>query len=118
MVELARAAFPDFFREHTPALGAYLGIFDGAELVAMAGERMALNGMREISGVCTHPRHAGRGYARRLTGALMDAHRRRGLTSFLHVSDTNTVARRLYESMGLIVRASLRLGKIERESLA
>jgi hypothetical protein len=42
---------------------------------------------------------------------------RRGLTSFLHVSDTNTVARKLYESMGLAVRASLRLGKIERESI-
>jgi ribosomal protein S18 acetylase RimI-like enzyme len=115
MLQLARAAFPDFFRERTAELGTYLGIFTGAELVAMAGERMALEGMREISGVCTHPQHVGRGFARRLTGALLEAHRRRGLTSFLHVGDTNTVARNLYESMGLIVRASLRLGKVERE---
>jgi len=114
MVALMQIAFPDFFRERTAELGEYLGIFDGADLVAMAGERLALDGMQEISGVCTHPEFAGRGYARRLTQALMRRQRRRGVRSFLHVSEENAVARRLYESMGFVVRAGLPIAKIAR----
>jgi len=116
MLALTRIAFPDYFRERTAELGVYLGIFSGAELVAMAGERLALDGMQEISGVCTHPDHAGRGHARRLTCALMRRHIERGVDSFLHVSEGNVAARRLYESMGFVVRASLPLGKIVREA--
>jgi GNAT superfamily N-acetyltransferase len=114
MRELTQIAFPDFFRERTPELGLYLGIYDGPRLVAMAGERLALSGLQEISGVCTHPDFAGRGHARRLTRALLSRHRRRGVGSFLHVSEGNAGARRLYESMGFVVRASLLMCKIER----
>lgn len=117
MRELTQIAFPDFFRERTAELGLYLGIYDGATLVAMAGERLALPGLQEISGVCTHPDHAGRGHARRLTRALMSRHRRRGVGSFLHVSEGNSGARRLYESMGFRVRVSLEMCKIERVAL-
>jgi len=113
MRELTQIAFPDFFRERTAELGIYLGIFDGAKLIAMAGERMALAGLQEISGVCTHPHYTGRGHARGLTNALMRRHRRRGVGSFLHVSEGNSVARRLYESMGFVVRASLPMCKVE-----
>jgi GNAT superfamily N-acetyltransferase len=113
MLELARAAFPDYFRERTAELGLYLGIFSGARLVAMAGERLAVDGWQEISGVCTHPEFGGRGYARRLTLALMIRHRQRGVASFLHVSEGNAVARRLYESMGFEARVSLPLAKLE-----
>jgi GNAT superfamily N-acetyltransferase len=114
MRELTQIAFPDFFRERTPELGLYLGVYDGAKLIAMAGERMALTGLQEISGVCTHPDHAGRGHARRLTNALLSRHRRRGVGSFLHVSEGNAAARRLYESMGFAVRAKLPMCKVER----
>jgi ribosomal protein S18 acetylase RimI-like enzyme len=114
MRELTQIAFPDFFRERTPELGLYLGLYEGGRLVAMAGERLALPGLQEISGVCTHPDFAGRGHARRLTRALMARHRRRGIGSFLHVSEGNAVARRLYESMGFVVRASLGMCKVER----
>jgi ribosomal protein S18 acetylase RimI-like enzyme len=116
MLALMRIAFPDFFRERTAELGEYLGIFDGGNLVAMAGERLALDGLQEISGVCTHPDFVGRGNARRLTQALMRRHRRRGVGSFLHVSEENVAARRLYESMGFVVRASLPIGKIDRRN--
>jgi ribosomal protein S18 acetylase RimI-like enzyme len=116
MLALTRAAFPDYFRERTADLGTYLGIFSGAQLVAMAGERLALDGWQEISGVCTHPAFMGRGYARRLTQALMHRHRHRGVQSFLHVSEANLAARRLYESMGFVARASLALAKIGRAS--
>ncbi len=77
MRALAQIAFPDFFRERTAELGLYLGIYEGAKLVAMAGERLALSGLQEISGVCTHPDFTGRGHARRLTRALLGRHRRR-----------------------------------------
>jgi ribosomal protein S18 acetylase RimI-like enzyme len=114
MRELTQIAFPDFFRERTPELGLYLGVYDGAKLIAMAGERMALTGLQEISGVCTHPDYAGRGHARRLTNALLSRHRRRGVGSCLHVSEGNAAARRLYESMGFSVRAQLPMCKVER----
>jgi ribosomal protein S18 acetylase RimI-like enzyme len=113
MLALTRIAFPDYFRERTAELGVYLGIFAGPRLVAMAGERLAVGGMQEISGVCTHPEFAGRGYARRLTQALLRRHRRRGVGSFLHVSESNAAARRLYESMGFEARAALPLARIE-----
>ena len=116
MRELTRIAFPDFFRERTPELGAYLGIFAGERLIAMAGERMALPGLQEISGVCTHPDFAGRGHARRLTRALMIRQRRRGVDSFLHVSEGNEGARRLYDSMGFEARASLLMCKVDRRA--
>jgi ribosomal protein S18 acetylase RimI-like enzyme len=114
MHELTRLAFPDFFRERTAELGLYLGIYEGATLIAMAGERMALAGLQEISGVCTHPSFGGRGHARRLTRALLTRHRRRGVASFLHVSEGNAGARRLYDSMGFVTRASLAMCKVER----
>ncbi len=114
MRELTRIAFPDFFRERTAELGLYLGIYEGGRLVAMAGERLALPGLQEISGVCTHPDYGGRGLARGLTRALMTRHLRRGVGSFLHVSEGNTAARRLYESMGFAVRTSLAMCKVER----
>jgi ribosomal protein S18 acetylase RimI-like enzyme len=114
MRQLTQIAFPDFFRERTGELGLYLGIYEGDKLVAMAGERLALTGWQEISGVCTHPDFAGRGHARRLTRALLSRHRRRGIRSFLHVSEGNTAARRLYDSMDFVVRASLPMCKVER----
>ena len=36
-------------------LGSYLGIRHAGTLIAMAGERMRLDGFTEISAVCTHP---------------------------------------------------------------
>jgi GNAT superfamily N-acetyltransferase len=116
MRELTQIAFPEFFRERTAELGLYLGIYEGARLIAMAGERLALTGLQEISGVCTHPDFAGRGHARRLTRALLSRHRRRGVASFLHVSEGNAGARRLYGSMGFVVRASLLMCKVERRA--
>jgi len=114
MRELMQIAFPDFFRERTAELGLYLGVYEGGRLIAMAGERLALPGWQEISGVCTHPDFAGRGNARRLTRALLSRHRRRAVASFLHVSEGNAGARGLYQSMGFVERASLPMCKVER----
>jgi ribosomal protein S18 acetylase RimI-like enzyme len=46
----------------------------------------------------------------------MRRHRERGVQSFLHVSESNEAARRLYESMGYVSRASLALAKVERNN--
>ena len=116
MLALTRVAFPVFFRERTAELGRYLGIFVEGRLIAMAGERMALAGWQEISGVCTHSDFAGRGLARRLMQALLVRHRERGVATFLHVSEENHHARRLYESMGYVLRARLPMGKVERKA--
>jgi len=114
MLALTRIAFPVFFRERTAELGNYLGIFSEGNLMAMAGERMALTGWQEISGVCTHPGFTGKGSARRLMRALLARHRQRGVSTFLHVSEENHQARRLYDSMGYVLRASLPMCKVER----
>jgi ribosomal protein S18 acetylase RimI-like enzyme len=45
---------------------------------------------------------------------LLSRQRRRGVRSFLHVSEGNSAARSLYDSMGFKVRASLGLCKVER----
>jgi ribosomal protein S18 acetylase RimI-like enzyme len=99
-VELATLTNPGPFGPRTPELGDYFGFFDGPRLIAMAGERMAAGSLRELSGICTHPAHQGRGLARRLTGKLVRRQLQRGQMPFLHVMSANAAARALYESLG------------------
>jgi len=116
MVALTDLAFPGFFRPRTNAMGAYYGIRVNGELVAMAGERLAVPGLSEISAVCTHPAHTGKGYARLLMNRLLKDHERAGLISFLHVSKTNTRAAAIYNRMGFVVSASASLWPISLNS--
>jgi len=109
MVALTTLAFPGFFRERTHEMGNYYGIRVEGEVVAMAGERLALPGMREISAVVTHPRHTGKGYARALMNCLLREHANASFTSFLHVGVRNTRAVALYERMGFAVAGSITL---------
>jgi ribosomal protein S18 acetylase RimI-like enzyme len=99
-LELATLTRPGPFGPRTIELGEYFGYLDGENLVAMAGERMAAPGLREISGVCTHPAHQGRGYARRLMEKLVRRQLQRGETPFLHVMRSNERAHALYLRMG------------------
>jgi ribosomal protein S18 acetylase RimI-like enzyme len=102
-LELATLTRPGPFGPRTIELGEYFGYLDGENLVAMAGERMAAPGLREISGVCTHPAHQGRGYARRLMEKLVRRQLQRGETPFLHVMRSNERAHALYLRMGFRV---------------
>jgi ribosomal protein S18 acetylase RimI-like enzyme len=102
MSALTDTAFPGFFRARTHLLGKYFGVHVDGELVAMAGERLALPGFREISAVCTHPAHTGKGYAAGLMLRLMCAHAVAGLKSFLHVATENERAIALYERLGFV----------------
>ena len=61
MVSLAARTRPGPFARRTPELGRYYGVRREGELVAMAGERLRLPGRTEISAVCTHQAHRGRG---------------------------------------------------------
>lgn len=99
-LELAELTRPGPFGLRTIELGEYFGYFHGKRLVAMAGERMQAASLREISGVCTHPDHQGRGYAKRLMLKLVRRQLLRNETPFLHVMSANTGARQLYERMG------------------
>lgn len=99
-VELAKLTNPGPFGIRTPELGEYFGYFDGAQLIAMAGERLCAGELHEISGICTHPNHQGKGLARKLTLKLVHRQLQRGKTPFLHVMSHNTLARALYAKLG------------------
>jgi GNAT superfamily N-acetyltransferase len=100
MVALTNVAFPGFFRPRTHILGRYFGIEVDGQLIAMAGERLALPGYREISAVCTHPAHTGKGYAAALVQHLIRIHAAASLGSFLHAGQANRRAISLYERLG------------------
>ncbi|HEY4239098.1 MAG TPA: GNAT family N-acetyltransferase [Kofleriaceae bacterium] len=111
---LAALVYPHYFRPRTAELGRYYGIRDGDALAAMAGERMGFPGYREISAVCTHPDHVGRGLARALLAVLVGEIRARGDTPFLHVSPANTRALRLYEQNGFAPRVAIAFAALTR----
>jgi len=102
MVALTDVAFPGFFRPRGYEPGPFYGIHVDGELVAMAGERVAVPGFREISAVCTHPAHTGRGYGAMLMEHVIREHRKAGLKSFLHVLTKNVRALALYERLGFV----------------
>lgn len=99
-LELAELTRPGPFGIRTIELGDYFGYFEHGRLIAMAGERLAADGLREVSGVCTHPDYENRGMARRLVAKLARLQLMRGETPFLHVMHENTAAHGLYKRMG------------------
>jgi ribosomal protein S18 acetylase RimI-like enzyme len=109
MLELVRRTDPGPFLDRTIELGDYVGIRRDSRLVAMAGERLHLDGWTEISAVCTAPTHRGHGMASRLVGSLIAAIQHRSERPFLHVLTDNTNAIRVYEEMGFRVRRPVRI---------
>lgn len=102
MVALAELTEPGPFRSKTCELGNFYGIVHGDRLVSMAGKRMHLPGLVEVSGVCTHPDARGRGYARRLMSLVIEEIERDGKAAFLHAFAENP-AIGLYEQLGFIL---------------
>jgi predicted GNAT family acetyltransferase len=100
MRELTALTKPGPFGPRTHELGYYVGIRDGGKLVAMAGERMKVPGYTEVSAVCTHPDHLGKGYAATLMTEIMRSIRARGEKPFLHVRGDNSRAIAIYERLG------------------
>ncbi|MBP8246606.1 MAG: GNAT family N-acetyltransferase [Phenylobacterium sp.] len=104
MLALATLTEPGPFLEATHRLGAFVGVKQDGRLVAMAGERMRPEGFTEVSGVCTHPDHRGRGLAGRLMQVVAGRIVARGETPFLHSYASNLGAISLYESLGFAIR--------------
>lgn len=100
MMALAELTKPGPFGHRTIELGSFLGIRRDDRLIAMAGERLHLEGYTEVSAVCTHPDFTGKGYARALVKIVIESIQKRGDISFLHVRPNNTRAVALYESLG------------------
>jgi len=104
MMELVTLTKPGPFGPRTHELGNYVGIRDDGKLVAMAGERLKVPGYTEVSAVCTHPEHTGKGYAAVLMMEIMRRIRERGEMPFLHVRQDNARAVALYERLGFKTR--------------
>jgi ribosomal protein S18 acetylase RimI-like enzyme len=100
MIALARLTKPGPFDKHTIEFGHYFGIFDQGRLVAMAGQRLHVYNYTEVSAVCTHPDHLGKGYAAALIQQQLSIISNDGQIPFLHVRDDNERAIALYERLG------------------
>ncbi len=114
MVELTTIAFPGYFRIRTCEMGTYYGVRVDGRLVSMAGERFKFDRYVEISGVCTHPEHTGKGYAAVLITRLLEDHRRDGWLSCLHLSAANQRALDLYKRLGFEVNREVSFHKVVR----
>ncbi|HXS35253.1 MAG TPA: GNAT family N-acetyltransferase [Flavipsychrobacter sp.] len=100
MIALTRLTNPGPFDTKTIEFGHYRGIFEGDKLVAMAGQRLHAYYFAEVSAVCTHPDHIGKGYARQLLLYQIDRIREASEIPYLHVKSDNDRAIKLYESLG------------------
>jgi predicted GNAT family acetyltransferase len=107
MLALAELTKPGPFRTATHKLGQFWGVRREGRLVAMAGERLKLPGLTEVSGVCTHPDWRGHGFAARLSAFAARLVQDRGETPFLHAYADNAAAIGLYEKLGFAIRSEM-----------
>jgi len=107
MAALAHATEPGPWGARTHLYGAYYGIRIDGKLAAMAGERMRLPGLAELSGVSTWPEFRGQGLASALVRRVVGGFLARGDTPFLHCYAANAGAVALYEALGFRTRARM-----------
>jgi predicted GNAT family acetyltransferase len=112
MLALVQQTKPGPFGRRTHEMGRYIGIREAGALIAMAGERMSIDGYVEISAVCVDERARGRGLASRLMNLLRRDIAQRGETPFLHVFSHNEGAIGVYERLGFELRHVFELTQI------
>lgn len=112
MYDLVQKVQPGYYEPDSYQLGTYFGIWEADQLVAMAGERIRLPGMSEVSAVCTHPAYRNRGYAARLTLEVCHYNAKEWRLPFLHVLETNQNAIRLYQQLGFQSRRIISFWKL------
>lgn len=115
MIALVELTKPGPFRQRTIELSNYTGIFDKDKLVAMAGHRFNPTPYTEVSAVCTHPDHLGKGYAYTLIREQIKRILAKGEIPFLHVRNDNAGAIKLYEKLGFTNRGEMFAYVIRKE---
>jgi predicted GNAT family acetyltransferase len=114
MMELTELTKPGPFSARTRELGTFLGIRIDGQLAAMVGERMKPAQYTEITAVCVHPAHRGRGYGKILLAAIARQITARGEIPFLHVFTDNHSAIALYRRQGMEIRRQLHVTVLQR----
>jgi predicted GNAT family acetyltransferase len=114
MIALVELTKPGPFGTRTHELGTFLGIKVDGRLVAMTGERMKPGNYTEMTAVCVHPSHRGRGYAQALLGAVGRGIVARGESPFLHVFTSNESAIALYRKQGMKIRRRLHVTVLQK----
>jgi GNAT superfamily N-acetyltransferase len=98
---------PGYFKNKTPDLGGYYGIYKDNKLVAITGERMKMNKFTELSAIVTHPEHTGKGYAKQLITYVSNKVFNEDKIPYLHVADKNIGAVSLYSKLGFLTRRKI-----------
>ena len=107
MAALAHATEPGPWGSATHRYGDYYGIRIEGRLASMAGERLRLPGLAELSGVSTWPEFRGQGLAAALVRRVVRGFLARGDVPFLHCYAANVGAIALYEKLGFRIRAGM-----------
>lgn len=115
MIELARLTKPGPFGSRTIEFGHYHGIFSNGKLVAMTGQRLHVEQYTEISAVCTHPHHLGKGYAAALVQHQVSLIVSAGQVPFLHVRADNHRAIAVYERLHFTVQGPMNFYFLRKE---
>lgn len=114
MMALTDLTKPGPFSARAHELGTFLGIKIEGQLVAMAGERMKPANYTEITAVCVHPSHRGRGYGQVLLAEVSRQIVARGEIPFLHVFTKNESAIALYRRQGMQIRRRIHVTVLHR----
>jgi predicted GNAT family acetyltransferase len=69
----------------------------------------------EVSAVITHPDHTGKGYAKQLVTHTVNAVFEQNKTPFLHVSESNVGAIKLYKKLGFQTRTKISIWNIAQK---
>lgn len=107
MLALATLTRPGPFRARTHTLGRFVGVRAHGVLIAMVGERLQTDEFVEVSGICTHPDHRGKGLAAALTRVVAARIASEGRTPFLHSYANNTAAISVYRKLGFVHRTNV-----------
>ena len=114
MLALTHLAKPGPFLKNTIDFGGYFGYFVEGRLVSMAGTRLVAGPYTEVSAVCTHPEFVGRGLSQLVLPHVLNYIQQGGQIPYLQLYPDNLPAYRLYQKLGFVERANLRVYSLEK----